>query len=688
MAEVGNAASTLSCVDMANSRPRVRDDLDISVHRDRHGEPWFRIVRPRLRDHHRERFLRVGIAEYTLLSHCDGQRTLEQARTAAALLDEPHRLTPQRAEALLLWAQREGLLAGNHTLDEATRRTQTRGKQSLTWIRLPLLHGGPWLDPLVRLFGWVFSPLAAMLAIALWVLAIAVAISDHGRLAEDLRAIFTPAGWLRLAVVWFVLKLIHEAAHAISCRKFGGRVGEIGVAWMIVAPVAYVDLTDAYRIPSRIHRMVTSLAGVYVELTVAAVAILCWSQTHSPLAAYLFSTIAITAGLASALFNLNPLMRLDGYFALTDWLDRPNLATDAQTTLRGAVAWLCLGNRPNRTYFGGSPWGLLAYGIAALVYRFSVIGALLMAGIQMYQQLGMVLAAVVIVGMIVRPLQHTVRTLVTTIRQRPAALLRLVLVGALAVAAAVAAVQVPYPSESGWVAVTEFVDDAPVRAQTSGFVVQVHVHDGQSVQPGDPLIVLENRSLPVQLATARAQWQTALANSRYHRQQHETAQAIANQRTAAALRQRVEDLQSQIEHLTVRAPRAGVVITDGIENTLGQWTPEGQAIGYVVDPAAMKAIVAVPQSQLEQLPAMLEQPLQVVLGNQHIPATLISIGKQTSSVAPHPSLSATAGGPLATRPQDDAHAGDLLEPHLKVEVRLSHPPRLARGGQPARLTAP
>ncbi len=679
------ADTTPSCVDMAHSQPRVRDDLDISVHRDRRGQSWFRIVRPRDRGQHRERFLRLGIAEYTLLAHCDGQRTLEQARTAAALQDESHRLTPQRAEALLLWAQREGLLAGSHAWDPSTRKNSQRRKQSLTWICLPLLRGGPWLDSLVRLFGWVFSPWAGCLAMGLWVLALALAISDHGRLMADLQAIFTPAGWLRLAVVWVVLKLIHEAAHAISCHKFGGRVGEIGVAWMIVAPVAYVDLTDAYRIPSRIQRMVTSLAGVYVELTIAAVALLCWSQTHSPLAAYLLSTIAITAGVASALFNLNPLMRLDGYFALTDWLDRPNLATDAQATLRGAVAWLCLGSRPSQTYFGGSSGGLLAYGVAALAYRVSVIAALLMAGIQMYQQLGMLLAALVIVGLVVRPLYQTLRTVATTVRQRPAALLRLVLVAGLVVGATMAALQVPYPAESGWVAVTEFVDDSPVRAQAAGFVVHIHVQDGQRVQAGDPLVVLENRSLPVQWATARSEWQTALANSRYHRQQHETAQAIANQRTAAALRQRVEDLQRQIEHLTVRAPRAGVVITDGIEDTLGQWTEEGQAIGYVVEPTAMKAIVAVPQSQLEQLPRMLEQPLQVVLGEQRIPAKLVSIAKQTSSVAPHPCLSATAGGPLATRPQDDPQAGELVEPHLKLEVRLAHPPRVARGGQPARV---
>ncbi|QEG38075.1 HlyD family efflux transporter periplasmic adaptor subunit [Roseimaritima ulvae] len=676
-----------ACVDITNSRPRVRDDLQITVHRDRQGEPWFRIVRPRAARSQRERFLRVGTAEYALLSHCDGQRTLEQARTAAALQHDPQRLSPERVEALLLWAQREGLLTGDHQQDDAARQAQTSGKQSLTWIRVPLLHGGPWLNSLVRLTGWVFSPLFALLAVTLWGLAMGVAISDYARLTEDLRAILTPAGWLRLAIVWVGLKLIHEAAHAISCHKFGGRVGEIGVAWMIVAPVAYVDLTDVYRIPSRWRRMVTSLAGVYVELTVAAVALLGWSQTHSPTAAYLLSTIAMTAGLASVLFNLNPLMRLDGYFALTDWLDRPNLATDAQATLRGAVAWLCLGIRPKRTHFGGSAWGLLVYGIGSLGYRISVITALLIAGIQMYQQAGMLLAAIVIVTLLARPLYQTLRSVVMTTRQRPAALLRLTGVVALVAAVSLAATRIPYPSETGWEAVTEFVDDAPVRAQAAGFVAQVHVRDGQSVQAGEPLVVLENRSLAVQLAAARAQWQTALANSRYHRQQHETGQAIANQRTAAALGQRVEDLQSQIEHLTVRAPRAGVVIAEDLEHSLGQWTDEGQAIGYVVDPAAIKAIVAVPQSKLDGLSDRLQQPLQVVVGEQRIPATLISIAEQTSSVAPHPCLAATAGGPLATRPQEDPRAGELLEPHLKLEVRLTQPPRSARGGQPARVVS-
>ncbi|WP_153558816.1 HlyD family efflux transporter periplasmic adaptor subunit [Roseimaritima sediminicola] len=694
-----------ACIDVAHCRLRLREGVQVTVHRDRHRRPWFRLWRPETaRDagtaREGARFLRLGPAEYRLLAHLDGQRTLEEARTAAAGEDPQWRLSPEQAEAFVAWAQREHLLQ-----TDAPEGGGGRSRQSLAWIRVPLLRGGPWLNPLVRIFGWTFTVPAALIAALLWMAAAAVVIAQQDRFVHDVQAVLRPSGWLWAALVWAILKLLHEAAHAISCHKFGGRVGEIGLAWMIVAPVAYVDLTDAYRIRSRAARLATSLAGVYVESTVAAVALLCWSQTHSPVAAHLLCTIAATAGLATVLFNLNPLMRLDGYYALTDWLDRPNLASDAQVRLRDAVAWLGLGRAMPPRYSAGSPAGLLLYAVAAGLYRISVIAALLSAAVLMYGPAGMVLGGLVLAALVLRPLVGAVCAIASTLRTRPAVALRLVaLVGVLGGAGWSAyRLRQTVSLERGWPAVVEFVDDRPVRAGAAGFVRDVPVRDGQRVRAGQVLVQLENPSLATELAAAHSRLQAAEARSRNHRQRHETAQAVAEAQAAEALAQQVQELQRQCEQLTVRAPRDGVLIADQIQQTLGQWTTKGQSIGLVVEPQRMKAIAAVPQSQLDAIRSLLatgsakasgpqarprtndEEGLELVVGGQRVSVTLASVAQQTTVSPPHPALSAVAGGPLAVRPDDDQQAGELIEPQLKIEVHLSRPLQSTRAGQPARL---
>ncbi len=684
---------TPACEELFDSRPRMREDLELTVHTDRNGGAWFRLLTPTSHSEDRPRFLRLGLAEYALLAHLDGSRSIEQARVAAALRDDSHRLSASQAESLVMWAQQAGLFSGpgnplgSPSTDafSSTSRPSLLDHQSLARMRFPLLRGGPWLQPLVRLFGWIFTPVAAVGVAFVWLLAVLAVIADQDRFIDDLQAVWTPGGWLRLALVWCLLKGLHEAAHAISCSKFGGRVGELGFVWMIVAPVAYVDLTDAYRIASRGRRIATSLAGIYVELTVAAVALLLWTQTEAGVAAYTLSTIAVTAGVGSLLFNLNPLMKLDGYYALTDWRGCPNLATRAQSTLLSAAAWLFFGRRLPGSPDGASRTWLLFYGSAAWLYRLTVISALLLAAVRLYGRIGLVVAVVTVATMGLRPVVNALRHALRTFQDRPVTMLRSMVVASLLGALVWAITASPLTIQRRYAAVVEYVDDVPLRTQAAGFVAAVQVRDGQTVRAGEILLVLENQSLLADLVSAQAEWQAALSRSRRHRQSRETALAMDQQQAAAVLQQRVEQLQTQVEQLTIRAPRSGLLIAPETENLVGQWLHEGAAIGWVVDQTCMKAIVAVPQTDLSALKQRLSQPLVVLVGEQRIAATLLTVAEQTSSVPPHPALPATAGGELAVRHDAKSAAEELLEPHLKIELLLSQRPAGRRAGEPAWL---
>ena len=125
---------------------------------------------------------------------------------------------------------------------------------------------------------------------------------------------------------WVVLKLIHELAHSLVCKKYGGRVASCGILVLLMIPMPYVDVTSSWRFENKWKRILTSAAGMLSEVFVAAIACYVWANSQPGPIQYHAGNVIITASLHTLLFNINPLMRFDGYYMLADWLEIPNLS--------------------------------------------------------------------------------------------------------------------------------------------------------------------------------------------------------------------------------------------------------------------------------------------------------------------------------------------------------------------------
>lgn len=691
MSEALDPLTTPPCRNLAESTPELREDLRFVPQRDRSGEFWMRVELTE-----QVRFFRIGLLEYELLSRFDGRHSVEAARNEAIAANQAtpgrqaNHFTRAQAESVVLWASEEGLFKATRNHDS---RARGRNRSSPMWIRIPLTRGGPKLDQLARYTGWFFSRWAGLLVVIAWLAAIAVVVSDWERFLDNAATLFSPMGWLRLAVVWLALKIAHETGHAVCCRRFGGRVGQIGIAWMVVAPVAYVDLTDAYRIRCRYARMMTSLAGVYVELTIAAMAALLWSQSSSPPLQALLTTIVITAGVSSVLFNLNPLMRLDGYYVLTDWLGRPNLAADAAKAVKEMVGWCFLGRwSQHRSLDAGSRVWLLLYGIAAGAYRVGLVGGLLLAGVKMYGRGGLLLAAIIVIGWVLRPMCRAIRLTRETIDRRPAAAIRFLIASAIVSVIGWGLTWIPITSDhyvgSSWLGVAEFQHDAPLRTKSAGFVREIFVADGQSVHRGTPIVRMENLALQAQRMAAQQEWATAKVEERRHREHNQTGRAAAQRKAVRALEKRLQELQEKEAALMVHAPRDGVVVASQLEHWQDRWLEAGEAICHLVQPQKMKAIVAIPQQQNRELAGLVGRVVRVDCGKgHHVLGRIDAIPSRASLKPPHPALAASAGGWFATRPRprDEKQAAELLAPHLRLEVQIEKPPAWLKAGQPVHV---
>ncbi|MCZ7598750.1 MAG: hypothetical protein M5U09_14805 [Gammaproteobacteria bacterium] len=132
---------------------------------------------------------------------------------------------------------------------------------------------------------------------------------------------------LVLLVTFPLVKLLHEFGHAYAARIHGGEVHEVGIMFLILMPIPYVDATSSSAFASRYKRALVGSAGMLTELFVAAVALHVWLGVQSGMVSAIAYNTMVIAGVSTLLFNANPLIRFDGYYILSDLVEIPNPGT-------------------------------------------------------------------------------------------------------------------------------------------------------------------------------------------------------------------------------------------------------------------------------------------------------------------------------------------------------------------------
>lgn len=348
-------------------------------------------------------YFRIGMLEHFLLVALDGEKTADELRREfeqefgeALSRDELEQfLDLVRSRNLLLETRPAGAAStappaagtADDDLEDDDVAPIASGRQSLLYWRKSLFDPDAlftqW-EPRLR-FVWTgtFVGLSALLILA----ALLTAISNWSTLMEAApRAVC----WETAVVAWCTLVLVtmlHECAHGLTCKHFGGEVHEVGVLFIFFTPCLFCNVSDAWLIREKSRRLWITLAGGYSDLCVWAVAVLVWRITvvdSTP--NYIAWVIATVCG-TRVFFNFNPLARLDGYYLLCDWFDAPNLRPRAAKHWMQHVRWLFWGaERPPPTPNGKL---LVAYGLTiwlfAIVFLyFVVVGLCRMAGDQMW----------------------------------------------------------------------------------------------------------------------------------------------------------------------------------------------------------------------------------------------------------------------------------------------------------------
>lgn len=582
---------------VANLRCKLRPSAQISRQHYR-GERWYVVRDPAGNQYHR-----LSAAAYRFVGLLDGSRTVAEAWELAGgvLADD----APTQPEVVQILSQLHAanLLEADITPDSGVllrrhkqmqkRRIQGR-LMNFLFPRIPLWDLDRFLlrwMPIMRLF---LSKFGTMLWLGVIIAAIAAIAPHWDKLSKGAENAMQPGNWPFLWATFVLIKLIHELGHAFTCRRFGGEVHELGIMFLVFVPAPYVDASSAWSLPSKWQRILVGAGGMIFELFVAAICAFVWLQTNpNTLVNQLAYNTMLIASVSTVIFNANPLLRYDGYYMLSDWLEIPNLRQKSMDYSLGLIKrHVFRVKSPNPLPPVGQRFWLFFYAITSGIYRVFVGIMIILVVSNQVPVLGILMALGGVVTWLFVPVYKISKYLLLEPelhRKRPRAV-----AFSLAVAAALVVLVglIRFPMRFEATGITEPEQKVTLRVRTSGFVEKVLVKDGQFVRAGQELLVCEDKPLATEIVKLKAEIEMIKARRLQNIVQSQSDKLLEEIELRRA-NARLDLLGRQYEELTLRAPFDGHVIAPLIHELQGKYIKLGDEVATVMraDPLVIKAIV-------------------------------------------------------------------------------------------------
>ena len=494
-----------------------------------------------------------------------------------------------------------------------------------------------------------------------------------------------------LAVALALAKCLHELGHAIACKHFGGECHEIGLMLLVGMPCLYCDVSDAWLLTDKWHRIAISAAGILVEIFLASVCLfLWWLSEPGPLNTLLLNIVVICS-LSTLLLNGNPLLRYDGYFVLADFLETPNLSQQSRTVVSHVFRRLFLGGEiPEDRYVPQRVRRLVGlYGVVSPVYRWCVVLGVLWILHRFLKPYGLeivaeLVAAATILGMIAPPIASLGRWIFRPALRRPTRSGRLVPSLCVCLLLMMAALFIRLPHHVSAPLVLQPQDGHYVYVAIPGRLTDA-VQPGTHVDEGQVLARLANAEVDREIAAVNGQREQQRLRLESLRLRLLTDTRIAPQIPAAEealtdLTARLQQRQLDQQHLLVRAPTAGVVIAPprvfhrpGERGTLSSWSGgllesrnrgaylgSGTLVCVIGDPARLEAVLVIGQEDMEFVRNGQRVRLKFAsLPGRVLKGEVVEVAKTDLEVVPR-ELAAQRDMPMRQRTPRISTAGDRV----------------------------
>lgn len=580
----------------ANQRFRRRGAVEVS-HQDFRGEGF--VV---LSDKLTGQYLRLAEGARELWQALDGRRSAQDIWEDWMRRPETAPTQPDLVSWLLQLAQ-QGFILSDRQLDprslgerqkrQRAARIEQRAASPLA-IRLRLFDPDPLVRAIWPLARLAFTRAGGVVVAAFLAVAAVIAGQNLDRLVQGAdAALLSQSGLAGLALVYPVMKAVHELAHCLALYRFAGRVHDFGVMLLVMFPVPYVDASEALSLPDKRARMLVSAAGIIAELVMAAIALMLWLVIEPGLERAILFNVMVIGSVSTLLFNGNPLLKFDAYYVLADWLELPNLASRSSDWLADAFGRRVLGLRADFAPERGEGVILAAYGILSLGYRLVLTATIAFLVSGWFFVIGAALGIWALLSGLVWPLAKTAMKAWRAARAQARVLragARLVLFLS-ALSGVLFLVPLPFTAVGSGRIVP--VPEARIVAGASGRVEDGLLPDGAAVRAGGTLMALSDPEGAARLASlnaALAYQDEALLRSGLTAAEREVLER--DRRITAQMR---DEAVRNVAAARIAAPVDGrLVWAGGAPPLAGSYVFRGQELGHIAAAGRMQAVMALP----------------------------------------------------------------------------------------------
>lgn len=661
------------------------------------------------------KYFRLQLAEYLILKQLSKPSSYQtlQRLISKAFPEKKTRLA--QIQNLVISFHRSGLLISNLPGQAKPlikkRNAQLKQKfiglsQSIIALRLPGFDPEWLLSRMYPKLSWLFSKWFACIVFTLCISAAFLVLLNFREFFAKLPEFEKFFAFENILFMGFLLvgtKTIHEFGHALMCKHYGGECHEIGFMLLVMTPVMYCTTSDSWILPNRWHRIAIGAAGMYLELFLAAICTFVWWFTNPGTLHYLALNVMFLSSVTTIVFNINPLLKYDGYYMLSDYLEIPNLASKSKLALTSKLRVLCLGMKPidPRRLPARAQISFASYSVASFVYRWMVMIFIFWFINEIFEPYGLSIIAYIIIcislfGRLVLPGIKLVKFFMRPGTMRNVKKFRFV---ATTVILGLLIGFFCFFPISSYVYASFVIRPAKmqlVKVVQPGRVVDVMVVPGEPVSKGQVIAKLNNYELLIALENAKgrlAQLENELLSLQLQRGEsaEKSAEIVAAVSAVKSQTEAVAILEKQIARFDIKATQPGIIVpapnipfVAPMADQLSAWngTPLDQRNANVfVDtdtllcsvgsPDRFQADLIVSQSDIKLVKDT--QPVLLMLDSHrnHIFRSEVAYVSRDELTEVPRELSQTYGGPVPVAPTAGQNELPLLRSY-RVEAQIDN----------------
>lgn len=654
------------------SWPRLREDLTLHVGPpDRDGAPTWTVHDPA-----RNQYFAIDWIAFEVISRLalgSPQAVCDRVNAETTLHLEPDDI------AIVLQFLDQNELVQRTDREGVAQLANKQAATATSWLqkvlhgylffRIPIFRPDAWLGRLLPHMAFFFTGYFLKLTALVGVVGIWGVFRQWETFQATLVDTLSLDGLLGYAGALVLVKVIHELGHALMAKRWGCRVPTMGLAFLVMWPVAYTDVTESWKLNSHRQRLQIAGAGMATELLMACWMLLAWvllPPGHLRETAFFLATTSLVATLA---INASPLMRFDGYFLLCDMLGQPNLHARSFAHARW---WLReklfrLGDAPPESLTSGWHRFFIVFALMTWLYRLVVfIGIALLVYHYFFKALGIVLFGIELWFFIFRPIGAELKVwqqrwpdIVVTLRHRPAFYLSWLIFGILVL---------PLDVTVNGQGMLKPERSLNVVAHQASQIELAPPSIGTRVAAGQPLMVMHSPALQekaqkaqIKVGVLERQFSSAGFNADMTKQQ-----AVLKEQLDSA-KEELRGLQAEGMRLHPVAPFQGVIADVEPNLLVGQWVPKGMSLVRLMDDQRWIVDTYVDEFDLRRLEVgHWAWFVPEAAGLPDIRLRVMSIEKDAIQTLSDPALATTAGGQIMVRV-----SGNKLYPeHALYRVRL------------------